>query len=524
MNSETEVLIVGSGPTGLMLALCLARQGIGCRLIDKSATRSDKSRALVLQARSLELLQRLGVADELVALGRRTVQARGYVNGRRAFDFDLVDIGADDTPYPFVLFVSQAETEAVLEKHVRLLGVADERGVELLSFAQDASGVDARVRHADSHEEAIRSRYIVGCDGAHSVVRKGAGLTFEGAPYEQSFLLADVKIDGPEAGDRFSFIFAKDGVLVMLPLAEPQCFRLILSGRDLLPPGTEEPTLDQMQALMTRLCPFPARLHDPHWLTRFRLHHRGVDHYRAGRAFVAGDAAHIHSPAGGQGMNTGLQDSMNLAWKLALVLRSLASEALLDSYEAERLPVGRHLLRFTDRLFSLGASTNPLLLRVRNLLVPFAASFVIRRKERRARAFRFVSQLGIRYARSPIVGGETRGFAGGPPPGSRAPDAPLLAAGQRTTLFRQLSATKHDLLVFGEAMPDELRQWAAANAAWVELHQIAASDDDAGLARRRYGVTGPAVYLIRPDGYVAFRAAGDSLAPIAAFQTKSRSE
>jgi 2-polyprenyl-6-methoxyphenol hydroxylase-like FAD-dependent oxidoreductase len=536
---DTEVLVAGGGPTGLMLALGLVSRGIACRVIDRAPVRSEQSRAMVVHARSLELLQKLGIADELVACGRRTMAANVFINRRPALRVALTDaVLAADSPFPFILLVSQADTERVLEERLARLGTRVERPVELLGFAEEADGVQARLRHADGREEAVRARYVVGCDGAHSAVRKGAGLSFEGAPYPQDFVLADLRVDW-ERNDGGLYIFvSSEGLLAAFPFQEPGSYRLIASRSGVVPAGAGDPTLDEFRAIASRISPFPMQLSEPRWLARFRLHHRVANHYRAGRAFVAGDAAHIHSPAGGQGMNTGIQDAANLAWKLALVLRGLAPDAFLDSYEAERLPVGRRLLRTTDRMFATASARHPVALALGGFLLPRLGVFALGKPAVRERVFRFLSQLEIAYPASPAVEeSRPRGtrFRGGPGAGHRAPDAPVARGGSASSLFAICTGAAHHLLVFpgstgGDAI-DAIRTLATEHLPEVEIHRIdrttppaaataGAADawvDESGEGYRRYAVTDAGYYLIRPDGYIAFRAAGLTPEPLAAY-------
>jgi 2-polyprenyl-6-methoxyphenol hydroxylase-like FAD-dependent oxidoreductase len=470
-TDAVEVLIVGAGPTGLTLACELAARGVRFRLVDKAPQRSDKSRALVVHARTLEIFQRMGFADALVARGRTSVGV------------------LDDTPYPFLLFVSQAETEAALEQHLSALGGVVERGVEVTAIDEDCA------RFSDGTR--VRAGYIVGCDGAHSVVRHAAGLDFAGAAYDQDFVLGDVRLDWDGATDRLSLFLGRDGFLGIFPMAGERRVRLIVARSD-VDAGAGDPSLAELEALFRARTNRAATLTDPVWLARFRLHHRGVHRYRAGRLFVAGDAAHIHSPAGGQGMNTGIQDAWNLGWKLALAVQRRADDALLDSYGEERQPVGERLLRFTDRLFSVGTSTNPLVTAARDFLIPRVLPRLMATAGRRALLFRQLSELAIHYRSSPIVEDHRVGFHGGPRAGDRAPDG----AFGGSTLFSALRGPRFDLLAFGGAAPT----LAARHRLLVDVHDFPAPSPLA----QRYGLRGPGVYLLRPDGYVSFRRAGAS--------------
>ncbi|HET7459077.1 MAG TPA: FAD-dependent monooxygenase, partial [Gemmatimonadaceae bacterium] len=436
-DADLDVLIVGAGPTGLALAAELRAFGTRFRIVDRLADRTRESRALAVQARSLELLDTLGLGDALVARGRNTATVVLHLDGRRVAELALGEIGANDTRFPFVLFVSQAETEALLAEHLAAGGVTVERGVALTSVATGADDVRCVLRHADGREEQVRARYLVGCDGAHSTVRAAAGISFEGDAYPQSFVLGDVEADGPLVAGAVNS-FGGRGVAMFFPLGRPATWRVIAMAAADVDGATRagvagetrgDLTLVELQSIVNEPTGGAVRVRDPVWLSRFRLHHRQSASYRAGRLFVAGDAAHIHSPVGGQGMNTGIQDAWNLGWKLALVARGAASPALLDSYEAERWPVGRLLLKYTDRAFATftrAMSSGRAAGWARRVVVPRVLPRVVGSPRLRAFAFRFVSELGIRYRRSPAVAEGMARLHGGPRAGDRLPDLRLI--------------------------------------------------------------------------------------------------
>jgi 2-polyprenyl-6-methoxyphenol hydroxylase-like FAD-dependent oxidoreductase len=478
------ILIVGAGPTGLSLAIELARRGVPFRIVDKATRRSDKSRALAVQARSLELMRPWGVADELVARGQKAFAAQFFVDKKASAVVEFGDIGVDDTPYPHLLFTSQAETERLCDATLARLGGRIEWGVEVSSARDDGDSVEVQLGN-----ERARFDWVVGCDGAHSAVRHAARLDFAGAAYEQDFVLADLKI-GWDAPERVYFFLGRGKNAVVLPLVDGK--QRIIGTYGTPPPAGagEEPSLDELEALMREVCPIAHTLSDVAWKARFRLHHRGVSRYRAGRLLVAGDAAHIHSPAGGQGMNTGIQDAINLGWKLALVAAGHAPDSLLDSYDEERRPVGQRLLQFTDRLFSVATSANPLVVWARNRLVPAFTPLMMRTPARRKLAVRFISQLGIRYTGSSLVG----------ECGERAPDA---IVDKVKHLVDEFKHPLHHLVVFGGG--GDGREFLRDRIARHSPHLDGVVVDDA-VARKRYGVAGDGWVLVRPDQYIAARA------------------
>src|SRR5215470_17661852 len=443
-----EVLVVGAGPTGLALAAELAAFGVRARLIDRGLDRVLESRALAIQPRTLEVLAGLGVTDELVAGGNRAVQLRVHVPGR-VLTVPMFDFGLEDTAYPFLLFLSQAETERVLGEYLAAAGVPVERGVELAGLSNAADAATATLRHRDGRAEVVSARYVAGCDGGHSTVRRLAGIRFEGSSYPQTFVLADTEADGVEPGAAHVFL-SETGMLFFFPLGTPATWRLLAMRppADRTPPDTPL-VLDEVQALATTYTGGTVRLHDPVWMTNFRLHHRAATRYRAGPVFLAGDAAHVHSPVGAQGMNTGIQDAVNLGWKLALTLRGVTGPALLDTCEAERAPIGRMVLRFTDRAFTIATSTKPIVRFARTRLGPAAIPLALKVRTARAYAFRTVAQLDIRYRHSPLSQDGPNPPRKGPKAGDRLPDASVVHDGQPTRLHRAMATAGWHLLLCG---------------------------------------------------------------------------
>lgn len=537
-DGEVDVLIVGAGPTGLALAAQLDSFGIRFRIVDQSLDRAHESRALGVQARSLELFQSVGVADALVARGNPSARLMLHFEGAHVAEVPLGGFAAVDTRFPFILFVSQADTEALLGSHLTSRGIAIDRGIELADFVADIAGVSAVLRHRDGHEEHVRARYLVGCDGAHSTVRKRTGIPFEGDAYLQEFMLGDVEADGtsgavlePNALHSFG---GRQAFAMFFPLGHPATWRVIaMSGRAAERGGptsaqpdkplTADLSLAELQTVVDGATDGTVRLRDPAWLAHFRLHHRQAARYRVGRVFLAGDAGHIHSPVGAQGMNTGIQDAWNLGWKLAFVALGLADPALLDSYEAERWPVGRTLLRYTDRIFSIftrSMSSSAVAAWVRRSVVAPVLPGVMRTERIRAFAFRFVSELSIRYRGSAVVTEGTPSLRKGPRAGDRLPDAELTRDGHSTTLQRELVGPCLHLLLCG-AVEDwdahVVTELAARYDATVVVRYLTRSTvadalvDGSGVAFTRLGVRDAAQYLIRPDGYVAYRCAGIDL-------------
>jgi 2-polyprenyl-6-methoxyphenol hydroxylase-like FAD-dependent oxidoreductase len=524
-----DVLVVGAGPTGLTLAAQLRALGATARIVDRQPDRVHESRALAVQPRTLEVLRGLGVAHELVERGNDAIWVQLHAGGR-VVRVRLFGLGLDDTAFPFLLFVSQAETEAVLGGHLATGGIAVERSVELVGFHPDPEAITCTLRHRAGRVEQVRAHYLVGCDGANSTVRRGAGISFQGSAYPQTFVLADLEADGLDRDAAHAFA-GQEGIGLFFPLGRPAGWRMLamhpsLAGRR----DPARPSLEELQALADAMTGASVRLHDPVWRTYFRLQHRHASRYQAGRIFLAGDAAHVHSPAGAQGMNTGIQDAWNLGWKLALVTRGIAEEALLGSYDAERRPVGRFVVRFTDRAFTAATSANPLVRALRTQLAPRVLPLALRFDRAVADGFRTIAQLDIGYRHSPAVQEGRPALRRGPRAGDRLPDARIDRDGHPCWLGEALAAPGFHLLLcgpVGDWHPSQLGTLRRRFRDTLAIHHLTpepatpgALQDLDGQVLARLGVDGTAQYLVRPDGHIGYRCGGDDLAQLQRYLTR----
>lgn len=510
-----DVLISGAGPTGLMLATLLARQGVSFRLIEEEAERHKESRALAIHAKSMELFRNLGLDDQFLARGVRGAGVSAYVKGKVAVKADFGDIGRSDTQFPYIFFLSQSVTESILEDDLGRQGFKVERRTTLVQFDQDGDGVTAILKNADGAEEKVRARYLVGCDGARSNVRKSAGLGFAGGTYDAEFMLADAKINWDLPSDRLMIMLGNRDLALLMPLKGSNLSRVVTINDNKADTETAKAnlitkrpaTVADVQASLQNASSTKATLSDVQWVTRYRIHHRSVERMRIGRVFVAGDAAHIHSPVGGQGMNTGLQDAANLAWKLASVIKDGAGDDLLETYNSERHPVAVKLLNFTDRMFVIAASRNPFAVKFRNFILPIVAPMLFNRPGIRVRLFAFVSQLNIRYHSSVAAVGEARPKK--VHAGCRAPDAKLASGGW---LLDQLKGYRFNVLVMSrreigaaerQRFESAWREKKILGSARAPVHWIDETVSPDALAT--YAVDDVLVSLVRPDGYVGYQ-------------------
>jgi 2-polyprenyl-6-methoxyphenol hydroxylase-like FAD-dependent oxidoreductase len=486
MGSKVQVLVIGAGPVGMTAAAELARYGTDVRIVERSAARTDKSKALVLWPRTLELLDRAGATGAFLASGMPAVRGRIVAGGR---ELGRIGFEAVESPYRYALMIPQSETERLLEAHLASLGIRVERQVELTAFTAAAEGVTATLAAVDGSRETVEADWLVGCDGAHSTVRHGLGVDFAGHAQPSDWILADVHIEGDTVcGDEVATYMQPDGVLVFFPIA-PGRFRIVAELGPAQGEGKRpDPTMGEVQAVLDRRGPGGLTVFDPVWLSCFRINERKVDHYRHGRVFLAGDAAHIHSPAGGQGMNTGMQDAFNLAWKLSAVCHGLARPSLLDSYDSERSAVGDRVLRNAARLTDVAILRNPVAQAVRNVV----ARFVLGLGQVQHRISDQFTELDIAYPDGPLSVAASGAPRGGdrPRPGERLvlprPGETPIGAGNRP-LFAVLATGQGPTPLAGRF------------PALVEAERRAPPEPD-GL------------WLIRPDGYVGLAAARDDWA------------
>ncbi|SHF80314.1 FAD-dependent monooxygenase [Streptoalloteichus hindustanus] len=506
---DVEVLIAGAGPTGLTLACDLLRRGIGCRVVDRAAEPSRGSRGFGVKPRTMEVFHDLGVADRVLAGGRTDSHLRFHLGHPPLFDLRTpAEPASARSAYPNSVSLPQWRTEAILRARLAELGGEVDFGCELTDFAADEDGVTATLRQDDgtapATTETVRARYLVGADGGRSFVRHRLGLAFRGSTDEEArALLADARVRGL-ADDAVHLWLGDSGLLVLRPTPHADTWQVVASLHPDAAGEWPEATVETLRrAVVERTGRDDIELGEPEWLSVWRYNLRMVDQYRAGRVFLAGDAAHVHSPFGAFGMNTGIQDAYNLGWKLALVMRGRAEESLLDTYEAERLPVARAVLAESDRRFS--AATPPAALRplLRFLIKPFLARQ--QRQDREDRPRYRDSSLSLHLG-SP----RARVRAGDPAPGGVG----RIPGESRPVLLLDLMRGKHfTLLAFGAGSAEAAERVVRGHEETLRVYAVTSTDrpasggvrtiaDTSGGIRRAYGARENSLVVIRPDGHI----------------------
>lgn len=492
---DTDVLVVGAGPTGLMLANQLARRGVRPLIIDRHSGPAQQSRAMVVQARSLEIYSKMGLDDRALALGRRADGANMWASGRWTARVPIGEIGRGKSPFPYLLMLGQDDNERIMGEKLREQGVEVQWNTEMTALRQHGGHVELTLQEPGGPPRTVRAAWVAGCDGSRSPVREMSGIGFPGAPYEHTFFVADTEATGPMKPGELNVYLWADGFHLFFPMRGQDRWRVI----GILPQPMrkrDDLTFDEVGGAVRREAGDAIVFKQCLWFSTYRIHHRRAERFRDRRCFLLGDAAHIHSPAGAQGMNTGLQDAYNLGWKLALVVTGRAGEALLDSYEQERIPVAQRLLRTTDRMFQVIVADGWFGKIFRTAVMARIVAFAMTREGVRDLAFRTISQIGIRYPASPLSQTLAGLPEGAPVAGDRFPwlQLRMKAGGPVEDLFAALDDTEYNLIAIGQQAPQGL-------GALVRVHEIAADGHNArALADARIPV--PACYLLRPDGHV----------------------
>ena len=544
--AKTPVLVVGAGPTGLTMAAELTRHGIPCRIIDKKSGVTDKTKALSVQSRTMEVFEDMGIVDEVLER-RRIVSGFSFYNeDKRIFQ---VASGELDTPYSFNMLYPQFETERSLYGHLTNLGAEVEWNTEILKL-QQKNGIKVRLQDADGNVELLEPDYLIACDGGRSFCRKALDIKLKGETFDSEFLIADLTLDwaNPPMKDEWHGYFTDQGFVLIASLDGKNSWRIVMEVPwDMQDKSDtshyEQPTFAEFQKMFEMLDPIPGlKLTEPNWISRFRIHRRIIDRFRHGNVFFAGDAGHLHSPAGGQGMNTGIQDAYNLAWKLALVYRGIARPELLDTYNAERYPIIKRQVQTTDAAFKMMLLRHPVSRAIRDRLASLLNNIepVLNRMEQRA------SMITINYRNSPIADeyrelplhlgnpikeiaelGVWRDFGEAPHAGDRAPDFTFNSNGVEKRLFEIIQGTSHKLLMFvgnydePDFKEDFKQRYSLLKQKYGEaiepvlIHinelpfavegEISVIQDDRGELHQRYGAHSHCIYLIRPDGYIGYR-------------------
>jgi 2-polyprenyl-6-methoxyphenol hydroxylase-like FAD-dependent oxidoreductase len=487
MMAEPSVLVVGAGPTGLMLACELALAGVPVRVLERRSEESNLTRAFGVHARTLELLDQRGLAEELVAQGLRVPEVQPRLGRVRL----RLDLRHPDSRFPYVLIVAQARTEALLERRARALGVEIVRGAEVVGLHQDSGGVEAATE-GPAGRRLERADYLVGCDGAHSAVRRLLGVGFVGAAYDTHILLADIRCAQPLPVAVGAWV-GRDGVVLLPPFGDGWYRAVVWDRRRQRVPLTEPLGSDELRASLRRIAGSDFGLQQVRWSTRFLSERRQADRYRVGRVLLAGDAAHVHSPLGALGMNTGIHDAMNLGWKLAAAVHGWAPPWLLDSYQAERHPVGRQALQVTD-LLQRAAVAPPPVRAVRPVLARLLLAIPPVQRSLRRR----VSGLAVAYP--PPRGTRAHRWVG-----KRAPDLDL----DGSRLYERLRHGRFTLVDRGDGGPSGVLM----TEGWAD--RVATVRVPPGDAPGW-----PALTLIRPDGYVAWASDDTTIAAARAALTR----
>ena len=495
---KTDVIIIGAGPTGLSLACQLARYGVDFTLIEKNATVTSHSKAIGVQARTLEIYEQLGLAQQAVTHGQIASKIRMLTSGKIRAEINLSNMGLGLSPYPYLLFLEQSKNEQLLYDYLLNHQKNVLWNTALDDLMQTEMGVIARVKTTDGELQVIEAQYLVGCDGAKSLVRNKLGLSFEGSTLERLFYVADVQMDWPFSHDAGYACLAPASTALFFPMEGEKQYRIIGTFPEGLDKDEGEFLYEEIEQRIKEDTKLFLDISNVSWFSVYRVHSRGVNKFSEGRCFVAGDAAHIHSPAGAQGMNTGIQDAYNLAWKMAFVIKGYADEKLLETYNEERLPNSKKLLQTTDRAFAVLIGSNRLIGLLRITIFPTLLRYLFKLNVVGKLAFLFISQIRIRYRNASLSKrNDNKDFK--VKAGDRMPY--FLIDGE--SVYNRLHSPKFHSLVFS-SLPDDF-QMLKAELAHQYLEFIDCSEIllDSKVTEI-FGINHPFVVLLRPDNHIAF--------------------
>ena len=509
---QTKVLICGAGPTGLMMACQLRRFGVDCIIIDIKSAPVKETRSIAVQARTLQIYEQMGVAQAALHQGIKAKRANIIVRQKKVQELPFENLGTGLSAFPFFFILTQDKNEEILYDHLKQSGGDVRWNHTLLNFTQSENGVTALVKDQNGSEQTITAGWLIGADGARSVVRHTLQTPFAGDTYENIFYVADTTMQWPWGHDGVSICFSKRTFIAVFPIPGDNHYRAI----GILPKQFRQEDVkefSQIQDVIEEQIDLEVSFSNTSWFSLYKLHHRCVDNFRMKKVFLAGDAAHVHSPVGGQGMNTGLQDAYNLAWKLAMIVNGQAEENLLNSYNGERLPIAQTLVRTTDRGFSLITSSKWLTRIFRLYIFPVLIKQVLKIKRLRVFIFRAGSQIAINYERSVLSYSENKN---------------VLQAGQLVPFVsinskiidEHLKFNGFTILLFETGLSTEQKQ-EIENSFLVKFQFIDIKRNEINEdAFKKFSVKFSALFLIRPDNYIAFASETVSVTAIKKYLTE----
>lgn len=502
---KTDVVIVGAGPTGLSLACQFVRHGVDFVIVEKNEGLTPYSKAIGVHARTLEIYEQMGLAQTAIEEGTIAGKVRLLAGGEVRGQLELSYIGEGLSPYPFVLMLEQSKNERLLYEYLQNHRKEVQWKTELVGFEQNDSGVTTQVKTAEGESQTIEAKYLAGCDGPRSLVRHALGLEFGGSTFERMFYVADAKVDWQFSHDALHVCLSKETFVLFFPLKGDKRYRIVGVFPEEFAKDEGDILYEEIEEHVKKEAKLNLDIHDVEWFSTYKVHTRHANKFSQGRSFLAGDAAHIHSPAGAQGMNTGIQDAYNLAWKMALVLKGSAGEELLETYNEERLENAKHLLQTTDRLFQFVAGSEWFLEFLRTNVLPSAAKYILSLDVVKRLVFPKVSQIGINYRHSSLsqhAGDEDFNVKAG----DRMPY--FLIGGE--SIYDKLHQPKFHLLVFSgaEGKSEELR--TELESQYPELVDFNYIQLDTQVAEA-FGSKDSFNLLLRPDNYVGFITTENSL-------------